>query len=89
MVCEQLEATEKPSTWSRIGFQRNSAQTTANGIMMNLSARDFSDLRKAIQGFETKWKSDQSQASEGHTNAQAYADFSCRSAVVSATCVIS
>lgn len=89
MVCEQLEATEKPSTWTRMGFQRNSARTTANGTMMSLAARDFTDLRRAIQGFETKWKSDQSQASVGPSHARVDADWFFRSAVVLATCVIS
>lgn len=61
-VCDQLQNTEKRSGWAKL-VGRTSARSTANEVMVNLDAQDFGDLRRAVQGFETIWKGEQSQAS--------------------------
>jgi hypothetical protein len=63
-VCEQLESTEKPSTWTKMGFSRKSTREAANETMLNVAATDFNDLRRIVQGFESKWKGNQSEVSK-------------------------
>lgn len=63
-VCEQLESTEKPSAWAKLGFHRRSARATANEAMLNMAAQDFGDLRRIVQGFESTWKGNQSNVSQ-------------------------